>query len=71
MTPISGKRMCRMLERSGWTLMRIKGSHHADRKAGMTATIVVPVHGNRDLKPGTQSGILKESRLTEDDLLAK
>ena len=50
---ISGKRMCRVLEHQGGVLLRIKGSHHAFRKAGSSTTIVVPVHGNHDLKPGT------------------
>ncbi len=65
---ISGKRMCRVLEWQGWVLMRIKRSHHADQKFGAATTIVVPVHGNHDLKLGTQSGIMKDAGLTENDL---
>ena len=68
MRPISGKRMCRALEQHGWSLARIKGSHHAYRKVGSTMTIVVPVHGNRDLKPGTQNGIMKDAGLSDADL---
>ena len=68
MRPISGKRMCRVLEQHGWSLARIKGSHHAFRKAGSSMTVVVPVHGNRDLKPGTQSGIMRDADLSETDL---
>jgi predicted RNA binding protein YcfA (HicA-like mRNA interferase family) len=29
---------------------------------------VVPVHGNRNLKPGTQRGIMRDAGLTDDDL---
>jgi predicted RNA binding protein YcfA (HicA-like mRNA interferase family) len=29
---------------------------------------VVPVHGNQDLKPGTQRGIMRDAGLTDDDL---
>ncbi len=68
MKVISGKRMCRALEKSGWTLVRVKGSHHAYQKPGNPATVIVPVHGNRDLKPGTQRGIMKDAGLTEADL---
>ena len=68
MKPISGKRMCRVLEQQGWSLMRIKGSHHAYRKADPAMTVVVPVHGNRDLKPGTQNGIMKDAGLSDEDL---
>ena len=68
MKPISGKRMCKILERFGWVRVRIKGGHHAFQKPGRSATIVVPVHANKDLKPGTQHGIMKDAGLTEDDL---
>lgn len=60
--------MCRILERNGWTLVRIKGSHHAYQKDGSVNTVTVPVHGNRDLKPGTQRGIMKDAELTDADI---
>jgi predicted RNA binding protein YcfA (HicA-like mRNA interferase family) len=60
--------MCKILEKHGWIRVRTKSSHHAYQKAGLPATIIVPVHGNKDLKPGTQHGIMKDARLMEDDL---
>ncbi|MFM9963731.1 MAG: type II toxin-antitoxin system HicA family toxin [Planctomycetaceae bacterium] len=60
--------MCRVLGQHGWSLVRIKGSHHAFRKPDSSMTIVVPVHGNRDLKPGTQHSIMKDAELTDADL---
>jgi len=66
--PISGKRMCRILEKYGWVLIRIRSSHHAFQKPGEAKTIVVPVHGNKDLKTGTQHGIMKDAGLTDADL---
>ena len=38
----------KILKENGWTLDRIKGSHHAFTKAGYR-TITVPFHGNKDL----------------------
>lgn len=58
MKPVSGKRMCRILKKHGWTLVRIKSSHHAFRKSGNPITVIVPVHGNKDLKQGTQHDIM-------------
>jgi predicted RNA binding protein YcfA (HicA-like mRNA interferase family) len=29
---------------------------------------VVPVHGNQNLKPGTQRAIMRDAGLTDDDL---
>lgn len=68
MKPVSGKRMCRILKKHGWALIRIKSGHHAFRKTGNPNTVVVPVHANKDLKPGTQHDIMKEAGLTEADL---
>lgn len=55
----TGKECCQLLERNGWRLKRINGSHHIYGKPGERALIVVPVHGNQSLKPGLQRAILK------------
>ena len=68
MKPVSGKRMCRVLEEHGWILARINGSHRVYRHATENRIVVVPVHGNHDLKPGTQRGIMRDSGLNDTDL---
>lgn len=68
MKPVSGQRMCRVLEQRGWTLARINGSHHIYRQPSTGRRIIVPVHGNADLKPGTQLGIMRDAGLSDDDL---
>ncbi len=68
MKPVSGKRLCRVLEQRGWVLARISGSHHIYRNPTTGQIVVVPVHGNHDLKPGTQRGIMLDAELTDDDL---
>lgn len=60
--------MCRVLERFGWQLARIKSSHHIYKKPGCATIITVPVHGNKDLRAGTQATIMRQAGLTEDDL---
>jgi predicted RNA binding protein YcfA (HicA-like mRNA interferase family) len=64
---VSGRQMCKVLERQGWSLIRVRGSHHIYGKAG-ARSIPVPVHGNRILKSGTQRGIMNQAGLTEADL---
>jgi predicted RNA binding protein YcfA (HicA-like mRNA interferase family) len=64
---VSGKQMCRALERKGWRLHHIKGSHHVYKAPSGPGTISVPVHGNQTLKPGTQRGMMRAAGLTEDD----
>jgi predicted RNA binding protein YcfA (HicA-like mRNA interferase family) len=68
MRPISGKRLCKLLESHGWTLDHIRGSHHVYAHPDASRPIPVPVHGNRDLRAGTQRSIMREAGLTEDDL---
>jgi predicted RNA binding protein YcfA (HicA-like mRNA interferase family) len=65
---VSGKDLCKALERNGWYLDRIRGSHHVYKKPGSPLSIPVPVHGNHTLKPGTQRDIMKDAGLTEADL---
>jgi predicted RNA binding protein YcfA (HicA-like mRNA interferase family) len=67
MKAVSGKEMCRILERHGWVCTRIRGSHHRYQKQGHPP-LVVPVHGNKTLKTGTQHEIMKNAGLTESDL---
>ena len=68
MKPVSGKAMCRALERAGWTLARTTGSHFIYRRPGSRRPIPVPKHGNRTLAAGTQRTIMRESGLTDADL---
>ncbi len=68
MKRVTGKDMCRALERKGWTLARIKGSHHIYNRPGALRPIPVPVHGNKPLRTGTQRSIMKAAGLAEEDL---
>ncbi len=68
MKPVSGKRLCKVLEGKGWALERINGSHHAYAHPDRDYFIVIPVHSNRDLKHGTQRSIMRSADLTNDDL---
>jgi len=65
---ISGKRFCRLLEGSDWELKRINGSHHIYSKAGITARISVPVHGNKPLKLGLQKHLMKVAEIDDVEL---
>jgi predicted RNA binding protein YcfA (HicA-like mRNA interferase family) len=66
MKPISGKEFARLLEQNGWVLRRIAGSHHIYGKAGIPATISVPVHGNKTLKGGLQRHLWKLAGLPNE-----
>ncbi len=60
--------LCRIVERNGWKLKRVTGSHHIYCKEGVDVILSVPVHGSRDLPIGTLKSIMKDAELTEEDL---
>lgn len=64
MKPLSGKELCRVLERHGWTLRRIHGSHHVYGKPGNPVRLSVPVHGNQTLRIGLLKHLLKEAGIS-------
>lgn len=68
MKQVSGKKFCKVLERHGWTLQRVKGSHHIYGKVGCVNKISVPIHGNKPLKIGLLNYFLKITGITEEDL---
>jgi predicted RNA binding protein YcfA (HicA-like mRNA interferase family) len=65
---VSGKEFARIIEKHGWMLKRINGSHHVFTKEGCRERIVIPVHGNRPLKIGLLKHQMKIARLLESDL---
>jgi predicted RNA binding protein YcfA (HicA-like mRNA interferase family) len=68
MKSISGKEFAKILERNGWNLLRINGSHHIYGQFNNPARISVPIHGNQSLKPGLLRHFLKVANLSESDL---
>ena len=67
MRSLSGKAFCRLLERHGWQLLRVRGSHHVYGKPGERARLSVPVHGSDRLKTGLQRHLLKLAGIDEDE----
>lgn len=65
MKAVSGKELCKLLERNGWYLVRVHGSHHLYNKLGSPVLISVPVHGNKPLKKGTLKALLQKAELSD------
>jgi predicted RNA binding protein YcfA (HicA-like mRNA interferase family) len=65
---VSGRRFCRALERHGWKRVKGTGGHQKYRHPDSDQLIVVPVHGNRDLKRALLQALLKQSGLRLEDL---
>lgn len=66
MKQISGKEFCKALEKQGWKLLRIKGSHFVYGKTGRDERISVPVHKNKPLKIGLLKHFMKMAEIIEN-----
>jgi predicted RNA binding protein YcfA (HicA-like mRNA interferase family) len=68
---VGGRRTIHALTRAGFVINRITGSHHVLVFPGdPTRTVTVPVHGGRDLKPGTLRSIIRQAGLTVDEFVS-
>lgn len=56
---ISGKELIKRLEKLGFVVVRINGSHHRMRHADGRVTSI-PLHGNKDLPTGLLYKIIRE-----------
>ncbi len=56
---MNGKQIIRKLEADGWSLKRIRGSHHLMTKDGKL--VPIPVHGVADIGKGLLADIERQT----------
>ncbi len=65
---VTGSELIKALAAIGFSVVRIKGSHHRIEHADGRKT-TIPVHGKESLGSGILLKILRDIDLTRDDLL--
>lgn len=68
MKALSGRAFARLIERHGWRLLRVHGSHHIYGKPGSVVRLSIPIHGNRPLKIGLLRHLAKLAGLSPENL---
>ena len=68
MKHVSGRRMARVAEEKGWLFVSQASSHAKYRDPITGQTIIIPIHGNHDLKAGLQRCLMKVLDVTDADL---
>ena len=63
---VSGQQLIKALEKTGWVVVRQRGSHVRLKHDGRMTPLVIPLH--RELKRGTLAGILRDAGIDRDDL---
>ncbi|MBQ9277455.1 MAG: type II toxin-antitoxin system HicA family toxin [Lachnospiraceae bacterium] len=56
---MTGKELVKQLQKNGWVIDRVHGSHHIMKKGDKTET--VPVHSNKELPKGLLNSIKKRT----------
>lgn len=64
---ITGKELVAALAKAGFTVVRVKGSHHFLQHSDGRVT-VVPVHSGESIGPGLLSKILRDCALNKEEL---
>ncbi len=67
MKAVSGRDFARLVERRGWRLLRVAGSHHIYGRPGSVVRLSIPIHGHRPLKTGLLRHLAKLAGV-EDEL---
>jgi predicted RNA binding protein YcfA (HicA-like mRNA interferase family) len=71
LTGLNGRQIVRALERAGFRVLRTSGSHHIlGKPGGAGSRVIVPVHGARDVPPGTVRSIITQAGMTVDAFFA-
>jgi predicted RNA binding protein YcfA (HicA-like mRNA interferase family) len=64
----SPKHLIKLLEQHGFIFRRAKGSHQIFYNQSTNITVIVPVHGSKDIKKGTFLAILKQAGIDKTEL---
>lgn len=64
---ITGHDAIRAFQRCGFSVMRIKGSHHVMGKPGHSGLLTIPVHGNECLGLGLLKKLITTAGLSVDE----
>lgn len=68
MKALTGREFARLVEKRGWSLLRVNGSHHIYGKPGEPARLSIPMHAGKTLKSGLQRHLAKVAGLADADL---
>jgi len=71
LTGVSGRIVLLALERAGFRVERVSGSHNVLRRPDVPGSkVIVPLHGSHDLPPGTLRSIISQSGLSVEEFMA-
>jgi predicted RNA binding protein YcfA (HicA-like mRNA interferase family) len=67
---VTGDEVVAAFSQIGFSVVRVKGSHHIMKKEGYRTVLSVPVHGARKVKPGTLRSLIQDAGISVDEFVA-
>jgi predicted RNA binding protein YcfA (HicA-like mRNA interferase family) len=67
---VSGKEAVRALQKLGFRLDRVEGSHHMMVRENHPSVVVVPIHSSKPLPKGTLASIIRIARVGKKQFFA-
>jgi predicted RNA binding protein YcfA (HicA-like mRNA interferase family) len=64
----SPQHLIKLLEKHGFIFKRSKGSQQIYYNTATNITVIVPVHGNKDVKKGTILAICKQAGIDKNEI---
>jgi predicted RNA binding protein YcfA (HicA-like mRNA interferase family) len=64
----SPQHLIKLLQKNGFIFKRSKGSHQIFYNTTTNITVIVPVHGSKDVKKGTFLAILKQAGIDKNEV---
>ena len=65
---LSPMHLIKFLEENGFIFKRSKGSHQLYYNPITNKTVIVPIHGGKDMKKGTFLAVIKQAGLDKNNL---
>ena len=59
--------LIKLLEKNGFLFKRSKGSHQIFFNSTRNTIVIVPIHGNKDIKKGTLLAIIKQAGIDKNE----
>ena len=64
---VTGDEAIKAFSKLGFSVARIKGSHHIMKREGYLYLLTVPVHSGQTLKTGTLRGLIRAAEITPEE----
>jgi predicted RNA binding protein YcfA (HicA-like mRNA interferase family) len=64
---VTGDKVVRALQRAGFSVVHVRGSHHYLHHPERDCIVTVPVHAKKTLAPKTLASILEQAQLSGEE----